>query len=252
MKHLTPTQHRYLLLWIAAACLIAGAAGLADAATTAIPGKKTFTTEFNIEGCTFVTTGRNPYFVLDPGHKAIFRGVEDDEEVEAWITVTPDEQTINLPGIGNIETRVVEEREWVDGVLEEVSRNFYAICEQTNSVFYFGEDVDIYEDGQIVSHGGAWRAGQNGAQPGIFMPGTFLLGSKYYQEIAPGVALDRAENVEMGLTVDVPAGHFTGVVRIKETNPLDPNGKEFKLYAPGVGVIVDDFLSLVEVIDPNN
>jgi len=84
------------------------------------------------------------------------------------------------------------------------------------------------------------------------MPGTFLLGSKYYQEIAPGVALDRAENVEMGLTVDVPAGQFTGVVRIKETNPLEPNSKEFKLYAPGVGVIVDDVVRLVEVFDPNN
>jgi len=252
MKHRTHTRLRYLLLWVAAACVIAGTASPASAATGGIPGKKAFTTDFNIQACDFETTGRNPYFVLDPGHMLLLRGIEDGEELEVRITVTDDEQTINLPGIGDIETRVVEEREWEDGDLKEVSRNFYAICEQTNSVFYFGEDVDIYEDGQIVDHHGAWRAGQNGALPGVFMPGTFLLGSKYYQEIAPGVALDRAENVEMGLTVDVPAGQFTGVVRIKETNPLEPNSKEFKLYAPGVGVIVDDVVRLVEVFDPNN
>ena len=56
--------------------------------------------------------------------------------------------------------RVVEEREWKDGELVEVSRNFYARCVQTSDIFYFGEDVDIYEDGVIVSHDGAWLAGQ--------------------------------------------------------------------------------------------
>ena len=99
--------------------------------------------------------------------------------------------------------RVVEERESKGGKLVEVSRNFYARCTQTNDVFYFGEDVDIYdEDGvMIVSHDGAWLAGKNGALPGVIMPGRFLLGSRYFQELAPGVALDRAEHVKMGFTV---------------------------------------------------
>jgi len=47
-------------------------------------------------------------------------------------------------------------------------------------VYYFGEEVDIYlPNGQVV-HDGAWEAGQAGALPGIIMPGTFLLGSRYY------------------------------------------------------------------------
>jgi len=34
-----------------------------------------------------------------------------------------------------VDARVVEEREWVDGVLVEVSRNLFAICDKTNDVF---------------------------------------------------------------------------------------------------------------------
>ena len=55
---------------------------------------------------------------------------------------------------------MVEERETEDGELVEVSRNFFAICEETNSVFYFGEEVDDDEDGEIVGHEGAWLAGE--------------------------------------------------------------------------------------------
>jgi hypothetical protein len=35
--------------------------------------------------------------------------------------------------------------------------------------------------------------GSDNARAGIIMPGTPLLGSRYYQEIAPEVALDKAE-----------------------------------------------------------
>ena len=143
-------------------------------------------------------------------------------------------------------TRVVEEREWADGELVEVSNNFFAICRKTNSVFYFGEDVDIYEDGEIVSHEGAWRAGVNGAMPGIIMPGTFLLGSRYFQEIAPGVAMDRGENVEMGLEMETEAGLFCGCVKVLETTPLEPDAESEKIYCPGIGLVVDDEVRIVK------
>lgn len=222
-----------------------------SAATRRAATKEEFTTDFNLQDCNFSTTGRNPFFVLVPGYRLTLEGVEDTQQVHLAITVLPKEHAITLPGVGKFMTRVVEERESVDGDLSEVSRNFFAICEQTNDVFYFGEEVDLYEGGQIVGHGGAWEAGINGAAPGISMPGTFLLGSRYFQEIAPGVAMDRAENVAMGLTLDVPAGRFTRAVQVKETTPLEPNAREFKFYAPGLGIIVDDVLKLVEVFDPS-
>ena len=236
------------LIALLAAGLMAGAGVIIGPARAG--NGKTFTTDFNMQACTFSTTGRNPYFVLDPGYQLILKGVEDGMEVELQITALPNEQSITPAGGQPIMTRVIEERESKGGMLEEVSLNYFALCKETNSVFYFGEDVDIYEDGQIVSHDGVWRAGVNGAMPGMVMPGTFLLGSRYVQETAPGVAMDRAENVRMGLVADVPAGHFTDVVRIKESSPLE-SGSESKLYAPGVGIIMDEGLTLEQIIDPD-
>ena len=111
--------------------------------------------------------------------------------------------------VNGVETRVIEERETVDGALIEVSRNFFAICERTNSVFYFGEDVDIFdEEGNLESHEGAWRAGVDGARAGLLIAGTVLLGSHYHQEIAPEVAMDRAEDVSVTGSASTPAGTF--------------------------------------------
>lgn len=212
--------------------------------------KKEFTQSFDLSACTFSNTGRNTYFVLDPGYRLVLKGSEGKHDLEVRMTVLPDVEVITIPGMAPIPTRVVEESEFEDGAQSEISRNFFAICDQTSDVYYFGEDVDIYEDGQIVGHGGAWRAGVDGALPGLAMPGTFLLGSRYFQEIAPGVAMDRAEHVDVGLTIDVPAGHFTNAVRVLETSPLERSSRDIKIYAPGVGVIVDETLELTEIFDP--
>jgi hypothetical protein len=195
----------------------------------------------------FSSTGRNPFFVLEPGYKLVLAGVEDG--VVKRLVVTVLDQTRVIEGI---ETRVVEERETEDGELVEVSRNYFAICNRTNSVIYFGEEVDIYEDGVIVGHEGEWLAGVDGARPGIIMPGTVLVGARYFQEVAPGVALDRAEIVSLTATVQTPAGRFTRCLRTRETTPLEPGEVEFKSYAPGIGLIQDEVLRLVRIIRPGD
>ncbi len=209
--------------------------------------KRPFTASFDLAGCTFQSMGSvNPYFILDPGHELHLEGEEGKEEVDLTITVLDDTEDITIPGLGTVRTRVVEEREKADGELKEVSRNFFAICEETSDVFYFGEEVDNYEGGVIVSHGGAWRAGTQGAMPGLIMPGRFLLGSRYFQEVAPGVALDRGENTAMDQLITVPAGSFPGSVTVFETSALERNSKGVKIYAPGVGLIVDGTVRLVD------
>lgn len=214
-------------------------------------GAKAFTTDFRIEDCRFSSEGRNAYFSLEPGDQLTLEGDDDGETVVVQITVLSDQRVVAFRTARGerlrIRTRVIEEREWVDDELVEVSRNFYARCQQTGDVFYFGEEVDIYEDGEIVSHEGAWEAGRNGAQPGIIMPATYLLGSRYFQEIAPGVALDRAEHTAMGLTVSVPAGTFRDCVEVTETTPLEPGAEDAKLYCPGIGLVVDGPAELVEL-----
>jgi hypothetical protein len=78
------------------------------------------------------------------------------------------------------------------------------------------------------------------------MPGTPLVGGRYYQEIAPKVAVDRAEILSTNETVETPAGAFKNCLKLEETNPLEPGTKEYKYYAPGIGLAVDDKLELVQ------
>lgn len=202
-------------------------------------GENEYTETFRTEECTFSSTGRNPFFILEPNYQLVLAGGEGGEAAQVTITVLNETGEVN-----GTETRVVEERETIGGELVEISRNFFAICEETNSVFYFGEEVDDYEDGNIISHGGAWLAGEDANRAGIIMPGTILMGARYYQEIAPNVAVDRAEIVGMGEVVQTPAGEFSDTLITRETNRLEPDVAELKYYAAGIGLIQEEDLML--------
>lgn len=206
--------------------------------TGSAAGAQKFTIDFRIEDCTFSTTGRNAYFSLNVGNQLIL----SDGPVRLVITVLNETHNVTLPGIGTITTRVVEELETENNVEIERSRNFFALCDQTNDIHNFGETV------LPASIGGEWEAGVNGAVPGIIMPATFLLGSRYFQEQAPGVALDRAEHTKMGLTIadpNDPANPFTNCIEVKETTKLE-RGKSIKRYCPGIGLAFDGGLELVD------
>lgn len=200
-----------------------------------------YTSRFMLKKCNgFSSVGRNPFFVLEPGFETVLAG--EDEGVKVRVAISVLHQTKMIDGI---QTRVLKEVETKNGKLYEVATNYFAICNRTNSVVYFGEDVDFYENGVVVSHDGSWRAGVNGAKPGIIMPGTVLLGARYFQEVAPKVALDRAEIVSLSEVVQTPAGKFEKCLKTKETTPLEPDVREFKWYAPGIGLIRDGVLKLV-------
>jgi hypothetical protein len=243
------------LILPAAAC-----ATLATAALAVARDEPAFTDDFSWEDCTFQAWGGNPFFILRPGRQLYYSNQqcvaegECDELEELWITVLDRVRTIVLTEDGRripIRTRVVEEKETADGELVEISRNFFSTCRPSNDVYYFGEDVDIYENGKIVSHDGAWLAGRHDAEPGIIMPeSAFLLGSRYFQEIAPGVALDRAEHIAFDLELQTPAGRFEDCVKIRETTPLEPGAESIKFYCPRVGLVADGELMLQAIFQP--
>src|SRR4030095_430005 len=182
---------------------------------------ETWTTEFPIDKQDLASTGRNPYFTLEPGHYLVLR----EGDVELTITVLTETKLVD-----GVQTRVVEERETKAGKLSEISRNYFAISKRTNDVFYFGEDVDIYEGGKVASHSGAWLSGVNGARFGLYMPGRPSVNARYYQEVAPGVAMDRTEIVRLTETVRAPAGESKGCLKVKEPPPLEPGVTDYKTY----------------------
>jgi hypothetical protein len=207
-------------LSLAIACLALGASAIQD---------RPFTDTFLVEEKDLSSTGRNPFFILEPGHQLVLESAGDKKKEVLTITVLDETRKI-----GGVETRIVEERETVDGKEVEVSRNYFALCKRTNSVYYFGEDA-----------GGAWIHGEKGARFGLMMPGTVLLGARHYQEIAPGVAMDRAEVVSLSEKVETPAGKFENCLKVEETTPLEPDEKAHKYYAPGVGMVREGRLLLV-------
>ena len=215
------------------------------------PAAAQFTQEFPVSECGWSNRGGNRYMSLEPGTFNDLEGMEDGVVIRQLNTILSKTKTIIFRDQNRkrilVRTRVLEEREWEDGELAEVSRNFLARCIETGDIYYFGENVDDYEDGEIVGHEGEWRAGRNGGLPGILMPGSILLGAKYYQENAlEDEAVDRAENDEMGLDIDTPAGSFTDCFSIIETNELEPGDESEKVFCPWIGVVQDEELVLVD------
>jgi hypothetical protein len=194
-----------------------------------------FQDEFNLVPRKLSSVGEAKYFVLVPGFQIVLGSKT------AKLTVTVLNETKE---IGGITTRVLEEREEIGGALAEISRNYYAIDPVTKDVFYFGEDVDFYKDGQVINHNGSWIAYEGSNKPGLIMPGTPKIGMKYAQEVAPGVAMDRAQVLTVSDTLSTPAGKFENGLTTKETSALE-TVVEYKSYVPGVGFAADQNLKLI-------
>lgn len=211
---------------------------LIGAVFSAVVSGAEFRNAFDVQKGNLVDKGSNPYMILDPGHKLVLADGKDT------LTITVLDETKVVDGVA---TRIVEERETKEGRLEEVSRNYFALDKVTGDIYYFGENVDIYDaKGDVASHEGSWVAGVNGARFGLMLPGKPRVGERYYQEMSPGVAMDRAEIVSLTQKVKVPAGRFEGCLKIRESSDLE-GGTEEKLYAPGVGLLKDGGFQLAKV-----
>jgi hypothetical protein len=204
-----------------------------------------FTETFGVDKSDLASAGSNRFFVLTPGFQTTFEGKEGGKQTVLTITVLNETKMVD-----GVETRVVEEREVAEGQLAEVSRNFFAISRVTGDVYYFGEDSETYKDGKVSGIEGSWLSGVNGAQFGLAMPATPLLGARYFQEQAPKVAMDRAEVTALEEKFETPAGHFEHCLKTEETSAVEA-GREAKLYAPGIGLIMDGDLKLTKVARGN-
>ncbi len=187
---------------------------------------------------TFTSEVDNPYFPLPVGQQVVLEGGG------VLVRITPLDEVRTVAGV---ETRVVEEYEEIDGSVVEISRNFFAQAED-GTVCYFGEEVDMFdENGDVSSHGGAWLADGDRYRPGIFMPGSPQVDQAFQQEVAPGAAEDQSKIVSLGEQTEVPGGTFDDTVVMLDRDPLS-GGEDRKVYAKGVGLIVDEAAELTEFV----
>jgi hypothetical protein len=198
----------------------------------------------------FTADVTNPWFPLPPGRVLEYRGVQEDGPVRELLTVSDETEQVD-----GVTCRVVLDRLYVDGVLSETTKDFYAQDRQ-GAVWYFGEDTaELDEDGSMVTTEGTFHAGVTGALPGILMSAVPVVGESHRQEYLPGYAEDFYAVELLSTSVATPYRSFrTGVLRTREWTPLEPDVVSKKWYARGIGVVKEanttgpkEELSLVRV-----
>lgn len=204
----------------------------------------------DFSSATFIpgTTIDNRYFPLQPGYKATIQGSGIDDNGDVFTERSELSYAGAGPVILGVQTFAMQDLAFDDDLLVEATLDYYA-QDTGGNVWYFGEDVTNYvydANDNLVSTNSdsAWIAGQNGALPGYIMPANPTEGFSYFQEFASNDgALDEAVIWDTGLTLTVDGILFTDVLVTYETTQLDPEAREFKYYAPGVGLIrVDEGL----------
>ncbi len=201
--------------------------------------------DWHLKGENIVPYGVNPlYFPITPGHKHVHeRPDHPDGKYRKETVVLDTTEDFDIPGIGKFKTAVVQEEEYLDGVLTQRAHNWFAVDKTTNAVYAFGEvSWEINQEGKPV-FGGTWRAGdpdgQGLAGPGLLMPGTFTIGGRYLFDGSKSAAYGGAENMEAGIEITVPAGTFKDCVRVREQGLKDLKDITDKIWCPIVGLVHD-------------
>jgi hypothetical protein len=176
----------------------------------------------------------NPWFPLRPGTVYRYRGVKDGRPSREVMTVTH-----RVAVVGGAPCVAVDDRLWVDGYLEERTTDWYTQDDRGN-VWYFGErTAELDRAGRIKSTDGSWRAGHDGAQPGIFMFAHPRVGRSARQEYYKGQADDHFAVLALQTSVMVPWLRSSSALLTKEWTPLEPGILDHKYYVRGVGTVLE-------------
>lgn len=179
----------------------------------------------------------HPYWPMDVG--TVWHYVERGGGDVQRVTVTVTKRTRAIAGI---RARVVHDVVRENGQIVEDTRDWYA-QDSGGTLWYLGEATREYEDGDVVSTEGSWEHGVDGAQAGVILPARPRVGCRYREEHSPGEAEDRALILGRSESITTSTGHYEHVLHTANTTPLEPDVLENKLYAAGVGPVVELDLS---------
>ena len=198
---------------------------------------------FDPETETITTGNANPYFPLIAGTQWVYEGDTEEGTEVITVSVTDDTKEIEYPAeSGNVFVCVVvRDVVAVDDDLLEDTNDWYAQDREGN-VWYFGELSKNYEEGELVDIDGSWKAGVDGAIPGIVMRANPQAGDVYRQEYALGEAEDMATVVNRGdeaVSVSNGDSFSDDILKTGEYTPIEPDVFEFKYYAPEIGMVLE-------------
>jgi hypothetical protein len=221
---------------VAALAACGGGAARATATSPADRGLPQGGEPRNLDPKDFTTKIDNPYLVLRPGSRWVYRET-DTTGTRQRVVVTVTKRTKRIAN--GVTARVVRDVATEHGRVVEATDDWYA-QDSAGNVWYLGEATAEYRDGKVASRAGSFEAGVGGAQPGIAMPADPRPGLPYRQEYLKGKAEDRAAVVTVGEErVEVPFGHFDKrVLMTRDLEPTEPRVQELKFYVPGVGLVL--------------
>jgi hypothetical protein len=185
---------------------------------------------------TFTPNIDNPYLPWKVGSRWAYHDVLTGERTVVKVTG----QTKRIAN--GVTARVVHDTVRKHGHVTEDTFDWYAQDERGN-VWYMGEDTKEFAHGKVSSTEGSWEAGVDGARAGIAMPRHPRVGRQYRQEYYAGQAEDMARVLSLDDQVEVPAGHYKRAILTREWTPLEPDVLEYKLYARGVGIVMESTVS---------
>jgi hypothetical protein len=189
----------------------------------------------------------NPLLPLSSLKSLVMLGESDGEKLRVEQTLLPETKLIDLDGGKTVEAVVAQYTAYLDGRIHEIALDFYA-QDDLGAVWYLGEDVFNYEDGEIADTDGTWLAGRDGPAA-LIMPAHPQAGDVYRPENAPGLVFEEVTVTETGVTVDGPRGPVAGAIVIDELH-MDGTHED-KIFAPGYGEFLagDEHLALAVPID---
>jgi hypothetical protein len=210
-----------------------GGSSKSSSSTTLLQGTK----PVQLDPADFTTAIDNPYWPMRPGSHWVYREVENGEAQRVDVTVTNRTKTLD-----GIEARVVHDRVSRNGETLEDTYDWYAQDSKGN-LWYLGEDTAEYENGKLKTREGSWAAGVDGAEPGVVVPAEPKQGMSYREEYYAGHAEDAAEVLNVDSQVQVPFGRFKNAMLTRNFSTIEPTVEEMKLYARGVGPVMELLVS---------
>ncbi len=185
----------------------------------------------------------NGYLPLAHLHQDILEGKEDGKSVRVERAMKPGTRAFLIDG-QKVEARIMEDREFIGGKLKEVTLDYFAQAED-GSVCYLGEKVDMYRDGKVIGHEGAWLVGEHSAKPGVIMPAHPKVGDKFRSEICASHLLSLEKYVPSDFRQDILRFRriwgqkwrqdysMSNVITVREETILSETEQALRLFASG-------------------
>ncbi|HKO75353.1 MAG TPA: hypothetical protein VJU01_08570 [Gaiellaceae bacterium] len=190
---------------------------------------------FPIDPSEFTTEIDNPYWPMKPGSQWVFRETDAEGTVSRVVVTVLDKTKMIANGV---EARVVHDQVTEGDQVVEDTYDWYA-QDADGNLWYLGEDTTEYENGRPKTKEGSWEAGVDGALPGIIMPADPRVGMTYREEYYKGHAEDGASIISTDALAKVPYGRLEHGVQTRNFSGIEPDVIEEKIYAEGVGVVLE-------------